>query len=219
MNAKYHPASSFRYPEHFTHPEEFPHFFLAHIPLWDNYLASLRDKPNVCLEIGALYGGASMYILENFCKKEGSHLHIADLNRNEYITNNIAPYDNVTFHEGMSEDTLRTLSHNGQTKEFLDFIYIDGNHMSKHALEDAVNAFYLLKPGGVMVFDDYGWGQGMPIHQQPTTGIDAFIYAYRAYLEEIYMGYHVMLRRNDYNMTQDERDMNYYEGKKIIKKI
>ena len=39
------------------------------------------------------------------------------------------------------------------TKEFLDFVYIDGNHMSKYVLEDAVNAFYCLKNNGYIIFD------------------------------------------------------------------
>ena len=200
----------FNYPEHFKHPSGDRIYFMDHVQLWEDKLSFLKQKPNVCLEIGALFGAASTYILESYCKLGGSHLHIMDLNTNEYIQNNIAPYNNVSYHRGLSEDLLRNFTHEGKTKEFLDFVYIDGNHMSKHVLEDAVNAFYYLKPGGIMVFDDYGWGANDPIHCQPKTGVDAFIYAYSAYLEQINMGWHVMLRRNGYDMTTEERQSNYY---------
>lgn len=210
---------SFTYPKHFKLPNEESFFFRGHIPLWEEKLSMLKDKPNVCMEIGALYGGASVYILENFCKMEGSHLHIVDLNLNEYMKHNTDPYENVTIHLGKSEDTLRNFTHEGKTKEFLDFVYIDGNHMSKHVLEDAVNAFYLLKPGGIMVFDDYGLCREHPPHHRPEVGIDAFIYAYQAYLEELNMGWHVMLRRNEYDMEPRAKEENYYDGKGIIGKI
>ena len=203
-------TTRYKFPDHFKYPEKERIYFNDHTSLWDTKLAFLKDKPNVCLEVGALFGAASVYILDNFCKLEGSHLHIMDLNTNTYIENNIAPYQNVTYHQGLSEDLFRRFEHNGETKEFLDFVYIDGNHMSKHVLEDAVNAFYYLKPGGVMVFDDYGWGANDPQHHQPKTGIDAFTYAYGAYLEPIHIGWHVMLQRNNYNMTVTEKESNYY---------
>ena len=60
--------SEFIYPAHFKHPENESAFFIEHIPTWLDKLGSLKDKPNVCLEIGALYGVASVFILENFCK-------------------------------------------------------------------------------------------------------------------------------------------------------
>lgn len=200
----------FNFPKHFTHPNERV-YFEDHFPIWENKVKPLVGEDSVCLEIGALYGAASVYILETFCKGSNSHLYIMDLNTNDYIENNIKPYSNVTYLQGCSEDTMRGFSHNGKSKEFLDFVYIDGNHMAKNVLEDAVNAFYYLKPGGIMVFDDYGWAHHEPEHVQPKTGIDAFIYAYRAYLEEVHVGWQVILRRNDYEMNSHEKAINYYK--------
>ncbi len=200
----------YTYPKHFIHPNNDRVYFQDHINLWEEKLFFLKSKPNVCLEIGALYGAASVYIIENFCSIDGSHHHIMDLNTNKYIENNLAPYDNVSYHRGLSEDLFRSFTHNGLTKQFLDFVYIDGNHMSKHVLEDAVNSFYYLKPDGVMVFDDYGWGTDSPEHHRPKTGIDAFLYAYQAYFDFISVGWHVIVRRNQYDMTQEEKEANYY---------
>ena len=93
--------SQFYYPSHFIHPEGESAYFIEHIPVWLEKLEPLKNKPNVCLEIGALYGVASVFILENFCKLPGSYLHIMDLNINKYIENNLGPYSNVTYYKGM----------------------------------------------------------------------------------------------------------------------
>jgi len=117
---------SYQYPEHFTYPDE-RMFFTDHISIWEEILSSLKDKPNITLEIGALYGGSSVYILDKFCEKEGSHHYIMDINTNEFIENNIKPYeDKLTYLLGESSDSFKKFKHNGKSKEFLDLVYIDG---------------------------------------------------------------------------------------------
>ena len=41
--------------------------------------------------------------------------------------------------------------------ETYDIIYIDGSHATSDVLEDAVLSYRLLKPGGLLIFDDYHW--------------------------------------------------------------
>ena len=202
---------SYQYPKHFKYPEGERYFFLNHVDAWEHFLPNYGDIPRVCLEIGALYGGSSVYILEKFCSKEGSHHYIMDINTNQYIENNIEPYkDKVTYILGESADSFKTFEHNGIKKEFLDFIYIDGNHMSKYVLEDAVNAFYCLKDGGYIMFDDYGGGLEQELHMQVKTGADAFYHAYHKYLEIISNGYQVLMKKINY-VNQNDLKENYYK--------
>jgi predicted O-methyltransferase YrrM len=134
-----------------------------------------------------------------------------DINSNEYIENNILPYnDKVTFLLGESADSFKTFRHGHMYKEFLDFAYIDGNHMSKYVLEDAVNAFYYLKEGGIMIFDDYGGGLEQEFHMQVKTGADGFYHAYRKYLEIIHNGYQVIMKKINYINENDLKE-NYYK--------
>jgi len=58
--------------------------------------------------------------------------------------------------------------------DYFDAFYIDGNHEPEAVLEDGVLSFRKLKPGGWLIFDDYGWG-GPDMTQR---GIDAFISGY-----------------------------------------
>jgi len=201
---------SYQYPEHFKYPDQ-RMFFTDHIPVWEETISSLKGKPNITLEIGALYGGSSTYIINEFCKEEGSHHFIMDINTNEYIENNIKPYkDKVTYLLGESADSFKSFKHNNETKEFLDLIYIDGNHMSKYVLEDAVNAFYCLKNYGVMVFDDYAGGLEQPAHLQVKTGVDGFIHAYKKYLNIINVGYQIIVQKINY-INEDDLKENYYK--------
>ena len=202
---------SYQYPEHFKYPEGERQFFLNHVPMWQHFLGDFGNQPRVTLEIGALYGGSSVYILENFCKLEGSKHYIMDINENDYIVNNLRPYgDKVKYLLGESADSFKIFKHEGLTKEFLDFVYIDGNHMSKYVLEDAVNAFYYLKNDGYIMFDDYGGGLEQELHMQVKTGADAFYHAYHKYLEIISNGYQVLMRKIKYN-NEEELKSNYYK--------
>jgi predicted O-methyltransferase YrrM len=201
---------SYNYPEHFIYPVE-RIFFVEHMEYWEQYLSDFKTRPNICLEIGALYGGSSVYILEEFCKLEGSHHYIMDINTNEYIENNIQPYkDKVTYYLGESADSFRIINHNGETKEFLDLIYIDGNHLSKYVLEDAVNSFYCLKNNGIMIFDDFSGGLELEQHLQVKTAVDAFLHAYRKYLNVIHVGYQLILQKIEY-VSEFEMKENYYK--------
>jgi predicted O-methyltransferase YrrM len=202
---------SYQYPKHFKYPEGERYFFLNHVDAWEHFLPNYGNEPRICLEIGALYGGSSVYILENFCKMEGSHHYIMDINTNEYIENNIKPYDDkVTYILGESADSFKTFQHDGKTKEFLDFIYIDCNHMSKYVLEDAVNAFYCLKNNGYIIFDDYGGGLEQEQYLQVKTGADAFYHGYHKYLEVIHTGYQVIMKKINFTNENDLKE-NYYK--------
>jgi len=79
--------------------------------------------------------------------------------------------EKIIVHRGYSNIEVPKLE-----DEHFDIIYIDGNHNPEYVLEDAVLCFRKLKPNGILIFDDYGWG-GPNLTQK---GIDAFLSAYSA---------------------------------------
>jgi predicted O-methyltransferase YrrM len=197
---------SYQYPTHFKYPEE-RIFFTDHIDLWESVLGDLKNKPNKTLEIGALYGGCSVYILEELCKEEGSHHFIMDINKNNFITDNLRPYeDKVTYLVGESSDSFKFFVQ----KNTFDLIYIDGNHMSKYVLEDAVNSFHVLKDNGYMIFDDFGGGWEQEKHMQVKTAVESFIHSYEKYVEVIHQGYQFIIRKKEY-INKEELKENYYK--------
>jgi predicted O-methyltransferase YrrM len=65
---------------------------------------------------------------------------------------------------------------------FFDFIYVDGSHQAPDVLCDAVMSFRLLRPGGIIAFDDYLWQEPLPYGadpiRSPKIAIDAFTNIY-----------------------------------------
>jgi predicted O-methyltransferase YrrM len=89
----------------------------------------------------------------------------------------------VKVKHGTSYDELPKLLTDNQK---YDIIYIDGNHTAPFVLTDAVMSWYLLKEGGLMVFDDYLWGN---YNQNPTLcpklAVDSFFNCFKDYSQKI----------------------------------
>ena len=82
-------------------------------------------------------------------------------------------------------------------KDFLpntfDFAYIDGSHTAYDVLQDAILVHPLLKVGGIIIFDDFGWKDPNNLHptNSPELGITCFYNAYQIFYEPVFQGYQV----------------------------
>ena len=112
--------------------------------------------------------------------------------------------------KGSSEKMLRGLS-----LEKYDYVYIDGCHLAKWVLSDAVLSWDLIKPGGLIIFDDYYFLENRPEWYKPTRikfldeylwkkkvkdnspkqAIDAFLKIYGTYLEVVFKKWQVVVRK------------------------
>jgi predicted O-methyltransferase YrrM len=100
----------------------------------------------------------------------------------------------VLMSEG--EDSVDLVDHEAvATKPKYDFIYIDGSHIAKDVLTDACMAWPLLKPKGIMVFDDYMWGNPRDILHRPKPAIDAFTNIFAEEAEIVHVGYQLVVRK------------------------
>lgn len=59
-----------------------------------------------------------------------------------------------------------------------DVAYIDGDHTAGAAMRDAVLAWTLLRPGGLLIWDDYEWTTGGSPERCPRMGVDMFLATY-----------------------------------------
>jgi predicted O-methyltransferase YrrM len=81
--------------------------------------------------------------------------------------------------------------------EMYDFIYIDGDHMPHAFMIDALLSWELLKPGGIMAIDDYGWTHPQGSQYNPAAAIDMFVSMYSDHLTVIEKGWQVWIKKNE----------------------
>lgn len=177
-------------------------FFSANISIWSNLIEKYR--PTRILEIGSFEGRSATFILEKCSMYAAVEVHCIDPwhDSPEFASINIdasaieTKFDRniaiaqtrctnpakVHKHKGFSIDQLpKILLEKG--KNYFDFVYIDGSHTSADVLTDAVFSFYLLKIGGIMIFDDYlwgVWGDQRDLVNTPKLGVDSFMNTFRS---------------------------------------
>ena len=175
---------------------EYPNWFASTdaIRNFEKHLAPLADKPDLSvLQIGAYTGDATELIVNNiFTPKymDKNILRLIDVDTWEgsdepvhhnmdwqdvwqtYLTkNNWALDKNLVVPMKMTSDKYFSIM---EHREF-DFIYVDGDHTAFQVLKDGINAWSVLKPGGILAFDDYTWDLGKGIFYNPRYAIDAII--------------------------------------------
>jgi len=176
-------------------------WFSNNIPNWKKYLGNLRNKPANGLEIGSFEGFSSNWILNNILNNANSKLYCVDhwLFKGDKNTNSYK-----TFLENISEHKSKVKVLKGYSNEMLrkinnikfDFIYIDANRHSKNVLEDAVLSFPLLKPNGIIIFDDYTHNKEHNVNC-PRPGIDAFISIYVEEIKVLHSGWQVIIKKRN----------------------
>lgn len=166
--------------------------------LWEQYLQRYADQADVhALEVGAFEGRSSVWFLKNILTAQDSTITCLDIFDGKFAENfdhnlKVSGFSSrMTKIKGNSRVELRKL-----TPASYDFIYIDASHMSAAVLDDACLCWPLLKPGGILIFDDYRFRSEVkkPTYT-PKIAIDLFLNAMDAELDTLYRGYQVVIRK------------------------
>jgi predicted O-methyltransferase YrrM len=175
-------------------------WFTMRIPVWQQVLAPLKGKPNVhYLEIGTYEGRSAIWVLENILTHPTARMTGIDVFppgvKERYLANvKLSGHpEKVTTIAGFSQEEVRKLPPSS-----FDLIYVDGSHAADDVLADAVEAWEVLKPGGILIFDDYAWlgyGSVLPVELRPKLAIDAFLSSHRYSAEVLHQEYQVIVRK------------------------
>ncbi len=193
----------------------------CHVGPWAEHLKHLAGKPNVrALEIGVLEGRSTVWFLENVLKGDGSTITCVDpfihtqtnnvmvMKRNDAAVvneararflENVAPFgDKVVTHEAYSIDWFATLP-KPLPENVYDFAYIDGSHALVDVAIDLFATWRMMKPGGVIIADDYGKSEsieidgGEVIHFGVTEAANALVAATKC--DVLYAGRQLIVRK------------------------
>ena len=188
--------------------DNFPKWFYdnATVQDFESGLAEFKGKKNLkFLQIGVFTGNASAWLLENILTDSSSllvdidpwcgnlqHESIYDWNdiQQAYKEQTESHGKKVQAHKAFSGDWLKN---NREVK--YDFIYIDGDHLPESVTLDADLSWDLLKPGGVMAFDDYEWDHPDGTDKNPKPAIDAWLLKHKNDIEITRKGWQVWIRK------------------------
>jgi predicted O-methyltransferase YrrM len=168
------------------------------VPLWTRYLGQFRGLENVhLLEIGSSEGRSAIWFLDNVLTHPTSSITCVDVftSRKAEVRfdHNIkisGLSNKVTKIKGKSQEVLKLLKESSY-----DIIYIDGSHRAVDVHTDALLSWALLKPGGIIIFDDYYWKPEKPPEARPQMAIDTFLNDFQSQIEILYKGYQVIVKR------------------------
>ena len=183
-------------------------WFSHNIAVWEKHLRPFAGQPDLrFLEIGSFEGRSAVWLITNILTHETSRIECIECFEGiwqwESKTVDMVEVERrfdhnmcvaqatgkVTKIKAASREALRRLPF-----EAYDLVYVDGSHIAADVLEDAVLSFPLLKPGGILIFDDY---QLVRDHELtvPKSAIDAFLNVYRGRYETLHREFQVIIRK------------------------
>jgi hypothetical protein len=192
-------------------------FVSINAPNWRAALADLAGAPEVHgLEVGSFEGRSCTWFFDHVLTHPGSTMtcidtfdaadqgarveagidHVIDKGTIEarFDANLAAAGHGARVRKlpGRSQDRLRTLPASS-----FHFSYIDGSHVTAHVLEDVILTWRLLRPGGVLIVDDYGYraNRSTGADVAPDIALDAFMTCFAGQWREVHRGYQLILRK------------------------
>ncbi|MDA7576803.1 class I SAM-dependent methyltransferase [Candidatus Pelagibacter sp.] len=169
-------------------------WFLNNFEIFNYFLPENKNEKFNYLEIGCYEGLSSFYVLSQFKFVNAYFLDIwAEPNKNsesltgdfnkveKFFDKNLSRF-NFTKIKDDSVISMRKLFRNNLN---FDFIYIDGSHNGEDILSDAIEAFKILKKGGLIFFDDFlQYEKNRKI--QSYVGIEKFLELYSNDLQIVF---------------------------------
>ena len=177
--------------------------------LWRRVLSPLRDQPLRILEIGSWEGRSALFFLNFFERSTIVCIDTFGGNTGEKevydslatimpgvegrFDRNLASFGNRAEKiKSLSGPALEELKAQGRR---FDLAYIDGSHRRDDVMTDSQAVWQLLNVGGIVIWDDYKWGPGLPPEERPQPAIDAFLQAHEGSYRLLARGYQVMIER------------------------
>jgi predicted O-methyltransferase YrrM len=188
---------------------EYPNWFaMGAQDNFTKYLEEFKGKPNLkFLQLGVFTGDASLWMLENIPNikltdvdtwqgsDEDAHKSMDFDDVYKTYTNKIKDYKVDIRRTTTAGFLLAQYGCDRPLGEHWDFIYIDADHTTVAVLMDAELSWPLLKSGGIMAFDDYTWGQDLPLQHAPAWGIDLFLDRHDKEYETLVVNSQVWIRK------------------------
>jgi predicted O-methyltransferase YrrM len=173
--------------------------------LWSRILAGLLTKQPEILEIGCYEGRSVIFWLEYFRNSQ-----VTCIDSYEGWTKELRPKERrlaeARFDANVAEYGSRVVKMKMRSVSGLelfaskgahfDLIYIDGDHSRAAVLVDSFLSWPLLRPGGVLIWDDYALRlTTKPPEERPQQAIDLFLSWYENELRILHKDFQVIVEK------------------------
>lgn len=191
-----------------------------------------RADPVRILEIGSWEGRSALFFLTYFTQghltavdswdfsgdhDSGDHQYnttIAFQNSEARFDGNLAPYvARLTKRKGASLHVLPQLL---DEKQKFDVIYVDGSHFADDVLTDGINAWRLLKQGGIMIFDDLLWACYPRARANPAWAISLFLKYHKGEYNILNAFYQIILQKKRTFTDHESTDVGDFQLERSI---
>ena len=187
-------------------------WFSSNIPIWNQILKKFVDSPNLSfLEVGSWQGRATCWLLDNILTDPSSTITCIDTFQGSIEHESMGLGEAVKSLESVFDHNIQQTGRFNQVKKLVgfsqawlrqlpvnsfDFYYVDGSHIASDVTEDIVLGWGLLKEGGIIIFDDYGWSayKDHPT-MHPKLAIDSFLDIFKNRVRLLYKGYQVVVQK------------------------
>ncbi len=158
------------------------------------------------IEIGVLEGRSACWFAENLLSHDQSVLIAIDPSNDrhaELVRRNLSCTPNgrrVKFIRQSSTAAFTTEAHTWLRQHApFDFVYVDGCHWAHQVITDAAIAFPFIRPGGLILFDDYGLRQ-LPRWEEtpPKPAIEAFQQLWGPAVRLLHKDWQAIYQKTDY---------------------
>ena len=178
-------------------------WFLNNFEIFNYFLPENKNEKFNYLEIGCFEGLSSFYVLSQFKfvnayfvdiwdePNKNSKSLTGDFNKVEKLFDENLSKFNFTKIKDDSVISMRKLLRKNMN---FDFIYIDGSHNGEDILSDAIEAFKILKKGGLIFFDDFLQYE-LNRKIQSYAGIEKFLELYSSNLKIVFFQNNLVVKK------------------------
>lgn len=169
-------------------------WFSYHIPNWQLYLKPLVGQSGLkVLEVGSFEGHSTCWLLDHVLTMPDSQMTCIDFYFQERFNRNIdrtGARTKVMKRQGHPLELLQTLPVNSY-----DLIHLDGGGVSEQVQQHVVLCWQRLKPGGILVIDDYHLQDANHAKFTLKSAIDQALSTIQTEVEVIRRAYQLIIRK------------------------
>lgn len=184
-------------------------WFSGNVATWEPIVSELEGHGSRLLEIGSFEGLSACFLLwrlpdahltciDTFAGSAEHDAYGVEVSAlEERFDRNVARFGESRVRK-LVGDSRRLLPELVEEGRQFDLVYVDGSHHGLDVVIDASLGWRLLRPGGVVIFDDYTWAAlGPDPLLRPGAAIDAFLGLVGEHCDVLFRGRQVAARKRD----------------------